>query len=135
MVDDLLLWFTLIAVTAACAVASRRLGMPQSILLVVTGLALAVIPGLPTVELDPTVVMLFFLPPILYAAGVSMSWRGFRKDLEPITLLAIGCVLFTTIAVASVAHFALGLPLAVAFVLGAVVSPPDIVAQIGRAHV
>src|SRR5207244_10926841 len=95
MVKTLLLFFGLVAVTAGCAIASRRMGMPHSILLVLTGLALAIIPGLPIVELDPTVVMLLFLPPLLYSAGVSMSWQGFRKNLGPITLLAIGCVLFT----------------------------------------
>src|SRR5437899_1629738 len=134
MVKTLLLFFGLVAVTAGCAIASRRMGMPHSILLVLTGLALAIIPGLPIVELDPTVVMLLFLPPLLYSAGVSMSWQGFRKNLGPITLLAIGCVLFTTTAVAGVAHFALGLPWAVAFVLGAVVSPPDIVAPMAIAR-
>src|SRR5206468_7120660 len=99
-----------------------------------TGFALAVTPGLPKVGLDPAVVMLLFLPPLLYAAGVSMSWRGFRKELGPITLLATGCVLFTASTVAAIAHFALSLPWAVAFVLGAVVSPPDIVAPMAIAQ-
>ena len=118
MFETLVLCFGLVAVTVLCAIASRRLGIPHSILLVLTGLILAIVPGLPAVELDPAFVMLLFLPPLLYAAGVSMSWRGFRRDLEPIILLAIGCVLFTTIAVAGVAHYVLGLPWAVAFVLG-----------------
>jgi monovalent cation/hydrogen antiporter len=134
MVNNLLLYFGLVVVTAGCAVASRRMGRPHSILLVLTGLALAVLPGLPKVGLDPAVVLLLFLPPLLYSAGVSMSWRGFRKDLGPITMLAVGCVLFTTSAVAGVAHIALGLPWAVAFVLGAVVSPPDIVAPMAIAR-
>jgi monovalent cation/hydrogen antiporter len=134
MIETLVLCFGLVAVTVSCAIASRRLGIPHSILLVLTGLILAILPGLPAVELDPAFVMLLFLPPLLYAAGVSMSWRGFRRDLEPIILLAIGCVLFTTIAVAGVAHYVLGLPWAVAFVLGAVVSPPDIVAPMAVAR-
>jgi monovalent cation/hydrogen antiporter len=134
MIETLVLCFGLVAVTVLCAIASRRLGIPHSILLVLTGLILAIVPGLPAVELDPAFVMLLFLPPLLYAAGVSMSWRGFRRDLEPIILLAIGCVLFTTIAVAGVAHYILGWPWAVAFVLGAVVSPPDIIAPMAVAR-
>jgi Na+/H+ antiporter len=134
MIEILLLCFFLVAVTAACAVASHRLGIPHSIVLVITGLALALVPGLPKVELDPEVVMLLFLPPLLYWAGVSMSWRGFWNDIEPITLQAIGCVVFTTCAVAVVAHFALNLPWTVGFVLGAVVSPPDVVAPMAIAR-
>jgi monovalent cation/hydrogen antiporter len=59
-----------------------------------------------------------------------MSWREFRFNLRPITLLAVGCVVFTTCAVAAVAHWLLGIPLAVGFVLGAIVSPPDVVAPL-----
>ncbi len=119
MTDTFLLCFALVTVTAACAVAARRLRVPYSIVLVITGIALAFVPGLPKVELDPQVVMLLFLPPLLYMAGVSMSWRGFRDNLRPIALLAVGCVLFTACAVAAVAHWAIGLPWGVAFVLGA----------------
>jgi monovalent cation/hydrogen antiporter len=85
-VDTLLLYFGLVAVTAGCAVVSRRMGMPHSIVLVLMGLALAVTPGLPKVVLDPGIVLLLFLPPLLYSAGVSMSWRGFRNDLGQISL-------------------------------------------------
>ena len=109
MTDTFLLCFALVTVTAACAVAARRLRVPYSIMLVITGIALAFVPGLPKVELDPQVVMLLFLPPLLYMAGVSMSWRGFRDNLRPIALLAVGCVLFTACAVATVAHWAIGL--------------------------
>src|SRR6202008_3240668 len=70
------------------------------------------------------------LPPLIYTAGVAMSWREFRFNLRPITLLAVGCVVFTTCAVAAVAHWLLGMPLAVGFVLGAIVSPPDAVAPL-----
>lgn len=59
-----------------------------------------------------------------------MSWREFRFNLRPITLLAVGCVVFTTCAVAAVAHWLIGIPLAVGFVLGATVSPPDVVAPL-----
>jgi CPA1 family monovalent cation:H+ antiporter len=134
MVENVLLCFGLIAITAACAVGSRRLGVPHSILLVVVGLALAFVPGLPRVQLDPELVMLLFLPPLLYAAGVAMSWRAFCSDIRTISLQAVGCVIFTTAAVAAVAHAALGMPWAVGFVLGAVVSPPDVVAPMAIAR-
>ena len=74
--------------------------------------------------------LLGILPPLIYSAGVAMSWREFRFNLRPITLLAFGCVVFTTCAVAAVVHLLLGMPLAVGFVLGAIVSPPDAVAPL-----
>jgi CPA1 family monovalent cation:H+ antiporter len=75
-------------------------------------------------------VLLGILPPLIYSAGVAMSWREFRFNLRPIGLLAFGCVLFTSCAVAAVAHWMLGMPLAVGFVLGAIVAPPDAVAPL-----
>jgi monovalent cation/hydrogen antiporter len=96
-------------------------------MLVVGGL-LAFMPGMPALVLDPNLILLVLLPPLLYSSGVGMSWRGFRSNLRPILLLAIGCVLFTATAVAAVAHYALGVPWSVGFVLGAIVSPPDAVA-------
>ena len=113
---------------------ARRLRVPHSIVLVITGIALAFLPGLPKVQLDPQIGLLLFLPPLLYMAGVSMSWRGFRDNLRSIVLLAVGCVLFTACAVAAVAHWIIGLPWGVAFVLGAVVSPPDILAPMAIAR-
>ena len=83
---------------------------------------------MPEVALDPDAVLLIFLPPPLYASGVGMSWRGFRANLRPILLLAIGCMLFTASAVAAVVHYALGLIWAVGFVPGTIVSPPDALA-------
>ena len=74
--------------------------------------------------------LLLVLPPIIYSAAVAMSWREFRFNLRPIALLAVGCVVFTTVAVAAAAHWLLGLPWAVGFVLGAIVSPPDAVAPL-----
>ncbi len=92
------------------------------------GLLLGLIPGLPPVRLDPKLVFLFFLPPLLFPAALFTSWRDFRANLRPISLLAIGLVVFTTIAVACIAHFFMHLPLAVGFVLGAIISPPDAIA-------
>src|SRR5215472_9791310 len=120
----------LIAVLVVVAVVARRFNTAPSILLVIAGIALALIPGLPRMELAPELVLLGILPPLIYSAGVAMSWREFRFNLRPITLLAVGCVVFTTCAVAAVAHWLLGMPLAVGFVLGAIVSPPDVVAPL-----
>lgn len=117
----------LMAVLALTAVA-RKLVIPYPILLVIGGLALGFIPGLPTIRLDPDLVFLVFLPPILWAAAYFTSWRDFRANLRPITLHAVGLVLVTTAAVAVVAHAALpGLGWAGAIALGAIVSPPDAV--------
>jgi monovalent cation/hydrogen antiporter len=120
----------LLAVLVVVAVVARRLKIDTSILLVVAGIALAIVPGLPRIELAPELVLLGMLPPLIYSAGVAMSWREFRFNLRPISLLAFGCVVFTTCAVAAAVHWLLGLPLAVGFVLGAIVAPPDAVAPL-----
>src|SRR6266436_3898141 len=119
----------ILAAVAALALLSRKLPIPYPILLVIGGLALALIPELPRVPLDPELVFLFFLPPLLYPAALFTSWRDFHANLRPILLLAIGLVLFTTTAVAFLANYFIeGLPLAAGFVLGAIVSPPDAIA-------
>ena len=120
----------LLAVLVVVAVVARRLNTAPSILLVVAGIALALIPGLPRVALAPELVLLGILPPLIYSAGVAMSWREFRFNLRPITLLAFGGVIFTTAAVAAAVHFVLGMPWAVGFVLGAIVAPTDAVAPL-----
>jgi Na+/H+ antiporter len=113
---------------------AARLKTPPAILLVLTGVILALIPGLPTVALAPDFVLLVVLPPIIYSSAVAMSWREFRFNLRPISLLATGCVAFTTIAAAAAAHWLLKLPWAEGFVLGAIVSPPDAVAPLAIAR-
>jgi len=118
----------LVAVLVVVAIVARRLNVAPPILLVIAGLLLAVTPGLPRIELAPELVLLGILPPLIYSAGVAMSWREFRFNLRPIALLAFGYVVFTTCAVAATAHWLLGMPLAVAFVLGAIVAPTDAVA-------
>jgi Na+/H+ antiporter len=113
---------------AALATLAGRLGIPYPILLVLGGLVLGFVPSLPRPELEPDVVFLLFLPPLLYVSAIFTSWRDFRANLRPITLLAVGLVLMTTCVVAAVAHWAIGLPWAAAFVLGAIVSPTDAIA-------
>src|SRR3989440_2565268 len=89
----------LLAAVAALSLLARRLPIPYPILLVLAGLLLAVIPGLPRVRLNPELVFLCFLPPLLYPAALFTPWRDFRANLRPILFLAVGLVLFTTIAV------------------------------------
>ncbi len=113
---------------AGLSVAARRLRFASPLLMLLVGALLGFAPGMPTIALDPDAVLLALLPPLLYSSGVGMSWRGFRSNLRPILLLAVGCVLFSATAVAAVSHFALGVPWDVGFVLGAIVSPPDAVA-------
>jgi monovalent cation/hydrogen antiporter len=113
---------------AALTVVARRVHVISPILLLVAGALIAFTPGLPQLVLDPELVLLILLPPLLYSSGVGMSWRGFCSNLRPILLLAIGCVLFTAAAVAVLGHFWFGMPWAVGFVIGAVVAPPDAVA-------
>src|SRR6202521_3935722 len=124
----------MLAVLAAVAVAAKRLNISPSILLVLAGIGVALIPGLPKVELAPELVLLVILPPLIYSAGVAMSWREFRFNLRPIALLAFGCVMFTTCAVAAAAHYLLNFDWAVGFLLGAIISPPDVVAPLAIAR-
>ena len=124
----------LLSVLVVVAVLARWLRTAPSILLVIAGVGLALVPGLPRIELAPELVLLGILPPLIYSAGVAMSWREFRFNLRPIALLAFGCVVFTTCAVAAAAHWLLGIPIAVAFVLGAIVAPPDVVAPLAIAR-
>ncbi|HEX3760750.1 MAG TPA: Na+/H+ antiporter [Kofleriaceae bacterium] len=122
------------AVLVVVALAAERLRLAPPILMVIAGIAMAMLPGLPRFELSPEFVLLFVLPPVIYSAGVSMSWREFRFNLRPIGLLAIGGVVFTTCALAVALHYVLGLDWALGFLLGAIVSPPDAVAPIAIAH-
>jgi Na+/H+ antiporter len=113
----------------ALAIAARRIGIPYPILLVLGGLALGFVPGLPRIELEPDIVFLLFLPPILFGAGYFTSIRDFKANLRAIGLLSVGLVLTTIVVVAVVAHGLIpGLGWPAAFALGAIVAPPDAVA-------
>lgn len=113
---------------AALGLLARKLHIPYPILFVIGGLVLGFIPGLPKVRLNPELVFVFFLPPLLFPAALYTSWRDFRANLRSISLLAVGLVLFTTVVVALIAHYFMGLSLAAGFVLGAIISPPDAIA-------
>jgi Na+/H+ antiporter len=125
---------TLLIVVAALAIFAKKVALPYPVLLVIGGLALGFVPGLPAIKLEPDMVFLFFLPPLLYPAALFTSWRDFRANLSPILLLAIGLVLLTTAFVAVVAHALTGLPWATAFILGAIISPTDAVAATAVAN-
>src|SRR6202040_3696645 len=120
--------FALLIVVATLAILAKKVAFPYPVLLVLGGLALGFVPGLPAVQLEPDVVFLFLLPPLLYPAAIFTSWRDFRANLRPILFLAIGLVLLTTAFVAVVVHALSGLPWAAAFILGAIISPRDAVA-------
>lgn len=124
----------LVVVLAAVALLARGLNTAPSILLVVAGIGLALVPNLPPLQLAPDLVLLGILPPLIYSAGVAMSWREFKFNLRPIILLAFGCVIFTTCAVAAAVHYLLGLPWGIGFILGAIVAPPDVVAPLALAR-
>jgi len=118
----------LLAVVLALTTIAQKISIPYPIFLVLGGLVLGLVPGLPTVTLHPDLVFLVFLPPILWAAAYFTSLREFRQNLRPISLLAVGLVLATTAGVAVVAHLLLpGIGWAEAIALGAIVSPPDAV--------
>jgi CPA1 family monovalent cation:H+ antiporter len=119
----------LFALVAGLVLGARKLALPYPVVLVLAGLSLSFIPHLPNVKLDPDIVFFFFLPALIYPAALFTSWRDFRRNLRAILLLAIGLVLFTSIAIAWVAHFLVPtVPWPAAFALGAIVSPPDAIA-------
>jgi len=122
----------LIFVTLAAAIGltylARRLRIADPILLLLGGIVLSQLPDLPDIVLAPDIVFLLFLPPILFGAAYFTPIRDFRANLRPILLLAVGLVLFSTVAVAFVAQQLTGMPVAAALALGAIVAPPDAVA-------
>ncbi|MEP7374997.1 MAG: Na+/H+ antiporter [Chitinophagaceae bacterium] len=108
---------------------SYRFKFPFPIVLVLSGIAISLIPGLPVISLDPAIVFVIFLPPLLYGAAWNTSWHNFKASISPITRAAIGLVLFTTSLVAVAAHLLIpDLSWPMAFLIGAIVSPPDAVA-------
>ena len=128
------IFLILLAVLAGTALLARRINIAPAILLLLAGIGLAFVPGMPAVELPPELVLLMVLPPLIYSASVAMSWREFKSNLRPIILLSVGCVIFTAFAVATATHYLIGLPWGVGFLLGAIVAPPDVVAPLAIAR-
>jgi Na+/H+ antiporter len=108
---------------------ARRVKIPYPIFLVLAGLAIGFIPGMPVINIEPELIFLIFLPPLLYEAAWWTSWNDFWKWKRPISLLAFGLVFFTSTVVAySVSSFIPGFTLATGFLLGGIISPPDAIA-------
>jgi Na+/H+ antiporter len=128
------IFLILLAVLAGTALLARRFNVAPAILLLLAGTALAFVPGIPSLELPPELVLLVVLPPLIYSASVAMSWREFRYNLRPIILLSVGCVIFTAFAVGAATHYLIGLPWSIGFLLGAIVAPPDAVAPLAIAR-
>jgi CPA1 family monovalent cation:H+ antiporter len=119
----------LMAVAVVLALLARRLRIPPAVAFVLGGMVLAVTPGVPAVQLDSGLSLTLFLPPLLQANAFFTVWRDFRAALRPILALAVGCVVFSSVAVAWVTKLMVpSLPWAACLVLGAIVSPPDAVA-------
>lgn len=118
----------LVLVATVVAAFAKRLRVPAPSLLVVAGVLIGLVPGVPTVEVTPDVVSLIVLPPLLFAAGEELPWRDLRAVWRPVTALAVGLVLATAAAVAVIAVMFTPLPLNMAFVLGAVLASTDPVA-------
>ncbi len=125
---DFELVLILLAAVAVTTAASRKLGLAAPILLVIVGLGLASLPFFPDVELPPEIVLVFFLPPLLFAAAWQTPLRGLKENRRPILLLSVGLVIFTTLVVGFVISATGALTLAAAITLGAIVSPPDALA-------
>src|SRR3954451_24109239 len=124
-VADIELFIFLLLAVAVLAGLGLRSGVPYPVALVLGGLLIGGVPGIPTPEIDPDVVFFVFLPPLLYATAIVASPEELRDNVRPIVLLSVGLVLVTIAAVAAVANAVLGIPWAAAFVLGAVLGPTD----------
>ena len=119
----------LVAATVALALMARAAQVPSAVALVLGGMGVALVPGVPAIDLDPHVALALFLPPLLQASAYRTDWAAFRLALRPILLLALGAVLFTAGSIAiAIKLLVPGLPWAAAIALGAIVAPPDAVA-------
>lgn len=130
MVQQYLLFvISLLFAVMLLVMAGERLRISYPIFLVLGGLLISQVPGVPVIEINPDLVFLIFLPPILYSAAWYTSWHDFWKWKRPIGLLAFGLVIITSIVVAYVSSSLIpGFTLAAGFLLGGIISPPDAVA-------
>lgn len=135
VLENLLLIISLLFVVSMLTMLSEKIGISYPIFLVLAGLLISFIPGMPHIQLEPDWVFLIFLPPLLYEAAWNTSWKDFWAWRRPIGLLAIGLVVFTATAVAYISHALIpGFTLAMGFVLGGIISPPDAVAATSVLH-
>lgn len=124
---EIYIW--LLGIVACVAGISGKIAIPTPLLLVIAGMLLSFLPDLPDTHLNPDLVLNVFLPLLVYSGSKFTSWPDVKSNRRPIVLLSVGHVIFITVLVAVIAHTLIpGMPWAIAFVLGAVVSPPDDVA-------
>jgi len=122
-IEIFLALFSLITIAAAIA---PRLKLPVEIILLVGSLAISFIPGLPKIDFQPHIIFVLFLPPILFSAAYLTSWRDFKANVRPISLLAVGLVLFTTLSIGVAVKLLIpNFSWPMSFLLGAIISPPD----------
>lgn len=111
---------------------AEKIKLPVPVLLLLVGIFIGFLPAIPDIELNPEIVMLLFLPPLLYDAAFNISFKDFKTNLNTISTLAIGLVFITTLGIAVIAHYLIpGMSWPLAFVLGAILSATDAVAAIG----
>ncbi|MEK6372193.1 MAG: Na+/H+ antiporter [Acidobacteriota bacterium] len=119
----------LLLIVVAFAVVARRLSLPYPIVMVIAGILVSLVPGLPDVQLDPQIIFHLFLPLLLYRAAWETSWPSLQRDLPTIVVLAVGLVAFTVFGIAAIApSFLPGFNWQTAFILGAVIAPTDAIA-------
>jgi len=129
MTEQLIVFTFLLFCVSLLAIVADKIRVPYPILLVLAGLMIWLIPGMPKIELNPDIVFFVFLPPLLYSAAWQTSWNDFWKWKRSILLLAIGLVIFTSTVVAYFSVYLIpGFTLALGFLLGGIISPPDAVA-------
>ena len=127
--SNLLIILSLLLAVSLLSMLSNKLGIAYPIFLVIAGLIIGLVPEIPDVTLDPNLVFIIFLPPLLYAAAWNTSWRDFKASRRPIALLAIGLVIFTSCIIALLSNWMIpGFSLPLGFLLGGIISPPDAVA-------
>lgn len=135
MVGQMEIMLILLGIVGVLAVIAERIQFPFPIMMVLGGIVIALVPRLPEVSLDPDLVLIIFLPPIIYSAAFFFPWPDFRMNLRPILWLAVGLVFATMTCVALISHWLIpGITLAAGFVLGAIVSPPDAAAATSVLH-
>jgi CPA1 family monovalent cation:H+ antiporter len=122
----------IMAIMIGLSAIANNIKLPYPVLLITAGIAIGFIPGMPEVQLNPEVIFLIFLPPLLYDAAFNISFKDFRTHINTIGTLAIGLVFLTTVGIAVIAHYLIpGMSWPVSFVLGAILSATDAVAAIG----
>ncbi|MEO5943699.1 MAG: Na+/H+ antiporter [Ferruginibacter sp.] len=127
--ENLLLVLSLLFAVSLLAILSNKLKISYPIFLVIAGLVIGFIPGMPAVSVSPDIIFLIFLPPLLFSAAWNTSWKDFWEARRNITMLSVGLVIFTSVAIAYLSHALIpGFPLAYGFLLGGIISPPDAVA-------